>query len=115
LFPAELASLAVFLVVSAAHAPVVWIALALYVAAETVKVRRRWTMPLFDRSGRSKEPYVPVINNELYEVWLPTAFAVQLAIAHPALWLLVAAHIYGFFPNLRVRMAVTLKVLEPSP
>jgi 4-hydroxybenzoate polyprenyltransferase len=114
-FPAEVASLAVFLAVSAAHAPVVWIALGLYVAAETVKVRRGWTMPLFDPPGRSKERYVPVINNELYEMWLPVAFAVQLALARPILWLLVAAHVYCFLPNLRVRMAVTLKVLEPSP
>jgi 4-hydroxybenzoate polyprenyltransferase len=115
LLPAELLSLVVFLALVATWMPVVWVVLGLYIAAETVKVRRKWTMPLFDHSGRTKEPYVPVVNNELYEVWLPTAFAVQLAILHPVLWLLVVGHLYLFLPNMRLRSAVTLKVLEPSP
>lgn len=115
LLPAELLALAVFLVLVATWMPVVWLVLVLYAAAETVKVRRKWTMPLFDHSGRTKEAYVPTVNNELYEAWLPMAFAVQLAILRPILWLLVAAHLYLFLPNMRVRAGVTLKVLEPSP
>jgi hypothetical protein len=58
---------------------------------------------------------VPVVNNELYEMWLPVAFVVELALERPLAWALVAAHLYLFLPNLRLRTAVTLRVLEPSP
>jgi 4-hydroxybenzoate polyprenyltransferase len=113
ILPLEMLSLVVFLGPQIVHAPVVGLALVLLAGAETVKVRRRWTMPLFCR-GEVTEPYVPILNNEIYEVWLPLAFACQLALAEPVLWLLVAAHVYLFFPNIRTRVLVTLEVLKPA-
>lgn len=114
LLPIELLSLGLFVMPLLRVGPMLGIALVLYAAAESVKMRRGWTLPLVEHADGSREPYVPVINNELYEVWLPVALAGQLAIRDPWLWTLVLAHIYLFLPNLKVRLAITLKVLEPS-
>lgn len=114
LLPAEVASLVLFLAPLVVAAPVLILVFVLYLAAESVKVQRGWTLPLFDPTASEKEAYVPVVNNEIYEMWLPVALAVQLALMHLWLWLLVAAHVYLFLPNLRVRWGITLKTSEPS-
>jgi len=114
LLPIEALALAGFVGPVLSSAPVVAGGLAIYVTIEVLKVWRRWTLPMFDTSEFSKESYIPVANNELHEMWLPVLFAVQLALASPVLWWLVAAHVYLFFPNIRTRFLITLKVLRPA-
>ena len=47
-----------------------------------------------DEVGR--ERYVPMVSNELYEVWLPLALALQLAINDPLYVSLIPLHLLLF-------------------
>jgi 4-hydroxybenzoate polyprenyltransferase len=113
LLPAEIASLGVFLAIVLPHAPVAACAIGIFAVLELVKVRRGWTLQVFDPEG--KEVYVPIVSNEVYEVWLPFAFAVELALRVPVLWLLVVAQAALFFPNLRSRFGGLSALLRSRP
>jgi glycosyltransferase involved in cell wall biosynthesis len=109
--PAEILSLLVFLALTLPSAPVAAVFVLVFASLEIEKVRRGWKLKLFDRTGT--ESYVPVVNNEIYEVWLPLAFAVQLAVRSPVLWLLPIVQVVVFWTNLRNR-AGSLTALLPD-
>jgi glycosyltransferase involved in cell wall biosynthesis len=115
LLPAELFCLAVFLALIALDAPLAIVAAVLSLAVEWQRMRRGWTLPLFAPADQSHERYIPIVNNELYEVWLPLGLALQLAVEHPPAWLFVAAQILLFLPSIRTRLADVRRTLATLP
>lgn len=115
LLPAELFCLAVFLTLIAVDAPAAIVVVALSLAVEWQRVRRGWKLPVFEPADQSRERYIPIVNNELYEVWLPLGLALQLAIRHPAAWLFVAAQILLFLPGIRTRLTDVRRTLATLP
>jgi 4-hydroxybenzoate polyprenyltransferase len=113
LLPAEVLFLAAFLALVLPAAPVAAVAVGAFVVVEVLKIVRGWKLRLFEPGNEANGQYVPLVNNEVYEVWLPFAFALQLAVTHPWLWLLVAAHVILFFQNVRARLAGESGLFEP--
>jgi glycosyltransferase involved in cell wall biosynthesis/4-hydroxybenzoate polyprenyltransferase len=104
IFPCEIAFLCLFLAAVLPYAPVAAAATALWLGIEFLKCLRGWRISLFDPSERSRERYIPLVNNEYYEVWLPLALAAQLAFVRPEYTLLAVFQAAAFFPNLRARV-----------
>ena len=103
--PLEVASLAGFLALVIPSAPTVAFAALLFAACEVQKIRLRWKLPMFEPPADSKESYIPLINNEFYELWLPLSLALQLALASPELIAILAFQVVAFAPNLHARGA----------
>ena len=114
LVPAELICLGLFLGLVVPAAPVAAGVLLVWLLVELRKLRRHWTLPLFDPTGRTREPYLPLASNDLYELWLPFGLCLQLALVYPMAWLLLAAQVLFFFDNTRTRLAVVGRALFPD-
>jgi len=97
---AEIASLGVLLAIVLPHAPAAAIVVGAFAVLELVKVRRGWKRQFVDQTGTERA--VALVSAEIYEVWLPFAFALQLALRVPVLWLLVAVQAAMSVPNLRI-------------
>lgn len=103
IFPAEVIATVVFTGIVVSYASALWVFIGLYGAAEVLKIRAGWILPMFEEPGISAERYVPLINNEWYEVWLPLGLAVQLSLVHPAFLVVPVGQMLAFWPNLRAR------------
>ena len=114
LVPAEVICLGLFLGLVVPAAPVAAGVLLFWLLVELRKLRRQWTLPLFDPTGRTREPYLPLASNDLYELWLPFGLCLQLALIYPMAWLLLAAQSVFFFDNTRTRLAVVGRALFPD-
>lgn len=101
LLPLELLGLGVLLALVLPHAPLAAAALCLFAALEAGKCLRGWLQPVFEPAASSRERYLPFLNNELYEVWLPLSLLLQLAVRQPQAWLLVLGFIGLFHASLR--------------
>ena len=105
IFPCEIAFAALFLYVVLPVAPVAAAVTVAWLGLECLKLVKNWRMSLFDPSEASRERYVPLVNNEYYEVWLPLALAGQLALTRAVYAPLPLFQIIAFFGNLRARIA----------
>jgi 4-hydroxybenzoate polyprenyltransferase len=112
--PAELVANLVFLVVVLPHAPVLLVALVVFALAEARQLQLGWTLPLFDPPGRSTEPYRPLVNNAWYELWMPVALALDLALLAPWGWLVVAGHLVLFRAPITERIRALLPIVQGS-
>ena len=111
-YPCEIAFLVLWLAVLIPAAPLVAAATLLYGALEWMKIRAQWKLPQFEAPEASHERYLPLVNNEFYEVWLPLALALQLVFVHPVyapVPLLVAL---AFYPNIRARLRGSLPLFR---
>ncbi len=104
IFPAELLALSVLLLTVVPDAPILIGIIPVYLLFELLKVLDDWKLPLLDPDNPGGEPYIPVANNELYEVWLPLSMGVQLAATAPPLAILPLLHLFAFLPNVRQRL-----------
>jgi hypothetical protein len=104
IYPAELLALSVMLSVVIPDAPILMAVLPLYLLVELLRVLDDWRLPLLDPGNRAGDPYVPVANNELYEVWLPLSLGVQLAAAALPYAILPVLQLIVFLPNIRERL-----------
>jgi hypothetical protein len=99
--------------------PVLAASLVVYSGLELAKCRMKWALPLFDPSPASKEPYRPIVNNELHELWLPLALSLGLAIAKPAFALVPLLHAVLFWRIVEVRgrevLVIVRQVLGQAP
>lgn len=78
LLPIEAMALVAFAWMIVDVAPLILVAAAAYSLIEVVKVTRRWTLPLLDPKGVTVEPYRPLLDNSVYELWLPNVLALQI-------------------------------------
>ncbi len=104
IFPCEVMALAVVIATVIPVAPLLIVIAPVYLILEALKMLAGWDLPLFYPDGTVKEPYVPIANNEFYEVWLPITLATQLALTVPSLLILPVLQVVLFFPNIRTRM-----------
>ncbi|HEY0836537.1 MAG TPA: glycosyltransferase [Azospirillum sp.] len=112
-FPLEVAGLAVFLGLAVWAEP--WLALAVagWLTLEWAKIRRDWRLPIF-YPGRRVERYLPLLNNEFHEVYLPGLLLAGLCL-HDVWYLpLFALHLVVFSGNIAARLAVARKVLADA-
>lgn len=114
--PIEVVALLTFLMIVVPHSPVLAVTLVLFAAAELRQMQLGWTLPLFEPPGRSSERYRPLVNNAWYELWLPVALAVQVALVHEWGWAVLVGHVALFHRNLaeRIRALVPLVTAPPA-
>ena len=104
IFPAELVALSILLLTMIPDAPILIGVVPLYLFFELLKVLDDWRLPLLDPDNRAGEPYIPMANNELYEVWLPLSLGIQLAITALPFIVLPSMQVLVFLPNIRERL-----------
>ena len=114
LVPFEVTALIAFLWILLPRAPVIGVVVLAYAALEMLKMRSKWVLPLFERQGVSTEPYLPLLNNEFYEMWLPIGLVLQLTITDPRYLPLLVFQVVAFLPALLIRGGVLRRLLLPA-
>ena len=112
LLPCEIVSLGIFLMFVLPHAPVAMLFVLLFGIAEGMKVYRGWRLPLFERVDGGRERYIPLLNNDLYELWLPFGLALQMVVYEPILVVVPLLQALLFYPNLRTRIGVLTQLFK---
>ena len=104
--PCEVIGLIWFLGIMLPSSPLLAIFILIYGAGEFAKVKFRWKLPLFYPEHPSKEPYLPLVNNEFHEVWLPCALVGQLVFKDLFYGLMLAVHIVLFRSIIKERLII---------
>jgi 4-hydroxybenzoate polyprenyltransferase len=104
LLPVETIAVAAFTVALVPDASLLVPMAVLFGVAELLKIRAGWGVPYFVRAGAPEEPYVPLIFNDAYELWLPVALVAQLVTTDLLLAIVALLHVAVFYPNLRDRV-----------
>ncbi|MGH7449864.1 MAG: UbiA family prenyltransferase [bacterium] len=104
--PGELSGLIFFLGLVTPFAPIIPAFALIYILSETAKIKLKWKLPLFYPEHPTKEPYLPLLNNEFHEVWLPCALAAQLVFKEPGYGLIFILHVILFRPIIKERMTI---------
>jgi 4-hydroxybenzoate polyprenyltransferase len=115
LLPCEVISLGIFLLIVLPHAPVLMLFIVVFAVAEGMKMYKDWRLPLFERGGEGRERYIPLLSNELYEVWLPFGLALQLVFYEPILVVVPLLQAFLFYPNVRTRVGVLVQLFKRAP
>lgn len=102
-YPCELVGIVGFLCLVLPYAPALAVFVVAYILAEFAKMKLGWRLPLFYPEHPAIEPYLPLLNNEFYEVWLPCALAVQLTFLSLSYCLLLLIHVAFFRRIIRER------------
>jgi glycosyltransferase involved in cell wall biosynthesis/4-hydroxybenzoate polyprenyltransferase len=114
LFPAELVCLALFLGPALREAPAAAALAASGVGLDLWRRRRGWRLPLFEPPETSRERVIPLLSNEVYELWLPIGLAIQIAAGRPTLAWLPVALVALFWTNVRARLSDLGRLTAPS-
>jgi glycosyltransferase involved in cell wall biosynthesis/4-hydroxybenzoate polyprenyltransferase len=114
LFPAELACLALLLGPLLRSAPAATALIVLGLVVDTLRRYRGWTLPLFEPTATSHERFIPILSNELYEVWLPVGLALQVAVNTPALAWVPLVVIALFWRNIHARLRDVSRLLPAA-
>ena len=96
LVPCEVTGLIVFLYILIPVSNLLAVVTFFYVMFEISKIKCKWTLPLFYQEHPTVEPYLPLLNNEFYEVWLPCALLCQLVLNEISFSVIVIFHIFLF-------------------
>ena len=99
----------VFIALVEPFAPAAAVAFVLFVSAEWLKVHRGWRTALFAEPG-AMSTYLPFANNDLYELWLPIALAVGLALREPGFAVLPLVQLACFWPGIRPRVGDIMRL-----
>jgi 4-hydroxybenzoate polyprenyltransferase len=96
ILPAEALGLAAFVAFLPSYPPAVAIVLGVFAAGEVYRTARGLRMPLIFPEQPGRERYIPLMSNELYEVWLPCGLVWQLAFGGPGYFALPLVHVLLF-------------------
>lgn len=106
--PLEAVGVAAFVVALPLFSAPLAFALGVFALGEMARVARGLKMPMVYLKEVGREKYVPLVSNELYEVWLPMALLLQLAIVDSEYLPLVLIHVLLFrSPILRTGAMLT--------
>lgn len=108
IFPAEVLALGFFIGTLFPFSPIALYTVAVYILFDVIKLKLIWRTPI---DPAPIEPGMYILLHDLYEVWLPLALVVNLALRHPLFWLLLALHVALFFKDILVRMREVVLVL----
>jgi len=106
LFPFEVLFLLLLLWCVVPQALVVQMVLAIYLLGELCKRALGWNLPIFFPAEKGREKYIPLLNNEFYEVWFPFALVLQLTLEHSVFFPLFFFHIAIFLPSIMKRIKI---------
>ncbi len=113
LWPVESMALVLFVGMLMPSAPLLLVATVLFWLVERGRIRRSWHLPLFEPAETSIEPYLPLLNNDAYELWLPIVLALQLGARGGALVALPLLQI-GLFLRSTLRRVHAVAALAPA-
>ncbi len=94
--PVEASAVVAFICFLPEWTPVLTIALGVFAVGEASRLARGLRMPMVYADEPGRERYAPLVSNELYEVWLPSALVIQLALGEQAYWPLAGLHLIIF-------------------
>lgn len=112
IYPFEIVGIAGFLFLVLPYAPVLTFLVVAYVLVEFSKMRLGWKLPLFYPEQPALESYLPLLNNEFYEVWLPCALAIQLTIMNLSYFLLFVIHVALFRRIIKERFVILGRLIR---
>jgi 4-hydroxybenzoate polyprenyltransferase len=95
LYPWEIIGLTLFVSCLLPFSQVLLSLVVIYVIGELLKMKF-CKLPLFFPEHPTRESYIPLLNNEFYEVWLPCALVSQLALNELSFGLIWVLHIALF-------------------
>ena len=98
--PVEMIALAGFLLLVAPESRLLALVFVLYLISETVKVGSGTRVAFIYPEKPGFERYVPLVNNNFYELWLPFTLAVQLSLKSPKFIWIGIVHLFLFGPML---------------
>lgn len=106
-FPVELLLLSGVALLLCQSTPALTIFFAVYLLLTTVNIK---TAPhLFTPSPPKNQNIIP---HDLYEVWLPLALSITLAVQNPQFFIFVALTAILFYPSLKVRTMEMFRVIK---
>jgi hypothetical protein len=105
-YPCELVGIVGFICLVVPYSPVLAVFVVPYILGEFAKMKLGWRLPLFYPEHPTVESYLPLLNNEFYEVWLPCALAVQLTFVSLSYCLLLLIHVVLFRRIIRERVVI---------
>ncbi|HYH23109.1 MAG TPA: glycosyltransferase [Azospirillum sp.] len=113
IFPLEVIGLAVFVGLGLWAEPWLGLPVAGWLTLEGAKIRRGWRLPIF-YPGRRVERYLPLLNNEFHEVYLPCLLLAGLCLQDAWYLPLFALHLVVFSGNIAARLVVARRVLADA-
>lgn len=110
-FPCEVIGLTLFLYILIPVSIVLAVVTFLYVIVEITKIKCGWKLPLFFPEHPLTEPYLPLLNNEFYEVWLPCALLCQLVFIDYYYVIIMLFHLILFKTIILERLAIFMRLV----
>lgn len=111
LFPFEITALVTLLIILAPWSPILVVFVCLYCVFEIMKLRSAWKLSIFSSQSLSRDPYLPLLNNEFYEVWLPCALVFQILSLDLKYSVVVIIHFLAFKTPIVERMLILWRLL----
>ena len=109
---AEIIGLVSFLAIMLPFSPILGSFVLVYLIGELAKIRFGWKLPLFYPEHPSKEPYLPLLNNEFYEVWLPLALVSQLVVGELSYGVMLILHLVLFRTIIKERLVILSRIVR---
>ncbi len=110
--PFEIMGLICFLGIILPFSPILVAFVLVYIISEFAKVRCGWKLPLFYPEHPTTELYLPLLNNEFYEVWLPCALVGQLVFEELGYVILLILHIVLFKAIIKERLVILGRLIR---
>lgn len=111
LLPIEFAAIIVFSSILVWYYPLISVAILLYLALEYAKIKKGWKLPLFYQHLPEREDYIPFLNNEFYELWLPCALLITMVSSDLSFLFLAGIYLVLFWPGIKNRSKVVGRIL----
>ena len=109
--PIEILSVSVFVFLSFRTYPLYFSFYLLYFALELAKIHFKWRLPVFLPDTAFKENYIPFLNNELYEIWLPCTLLLAMVTYNGSFVVLLFCYLIIFRSGLNNRSRVILNIV----
>ncbi len=109
-YPAEMIGLTGFMGAIILTSPLVTGFLCIFIMVEFSKMARGWKFTLVYPERPGSERYLPFLNNEFYEAWLPVILALELLWITPLYGLILTLHIVLFRNMLKERLVLYSRI-----
>lgn len=105
LLPAEFLCFVGFICLLLPFSPILLVVFLLYIPYEAAKMALGWRLSLFSPQHDGAKRYLPFLDNEFYEVWLPCTLSGQLFFKNKIYAIVFFLHLLVFGPSIVARMA----------
>ena len=111
IFPLEILGLVFFSIIILTYSRVFILFILIFFLIEVVKIFCRWKLPIFYPESPMKEPYIPLLNNHFYEVWMPFAFLSHLVLQDRNYLFLLIIHLVLFRSYVKEQFVIHSNIL----